>query len=437
MLDLPSSAKQVRDRIKADIRSALPIANPFVTAEWLGTLADAFAERVYSFYHSITQLISELFPDTTTLYVERWASLYNLSRKSGVGSTGTWYYTGSISPGTGQVPNGSLLTDSDGNSYEVLTSSGLRITIAQAATWTRSGDIFTITFADHFLPSGADCTFSFSNYGLLDGVKQVTTTGVNTFTVIAPLSGTVPASGSCLVSFNSQQTTVRAISTGLSTNLAEFSQLSLSAGILGITSLGMAGPLGFTGGLDQETVSALRDRLLNRLRNPIANFNVAQIETTALQVSSITRVVVKEITPAVGQVTVYPLVDGSNPPIPSTVKIEEVKNELLKIKPADISDNDLFVSQATTTSVNITLTVLAPNTSNMKTSITGNLKQLFETQASVGVTLTLDDIRSAINSTIDTSTGESVTSFTMTVPAADVVPSSNALPILGTTTYPV
>jgi len=436
MLNLPDNAKQVRDRIKADIRSYLPIANPFIAGEWLGTLADAFAERVYSFYHSINQLITELFPDTTSLYIERWASIYNLSRKAGDSSTGVWYYTGSVFP-TGLIPAGTSLTDSNGNLYETTASSGLRLTVVQPATWTRSGDLFTVTYNDHYLPTGADCNFAFSSYSQLDGVRQVTTTGVNTFTVTAPLTGTVPASGTTLVGFSSNEVTIRSISTGKATNLAAFTGLSLTAGVAGITNLGMVGPLGLSGGSDQESNADLRKRLLDRLRKPVANFNVAQIETVALAVTSITRVYVKEITPNIGQVTIYPLVDGSTPPIPSTTKIDEVKQAVLAIKPADTSDNDVIVAQAATVSVAVTLTALTPNTANMKSSITQNLTQLFETQAAPGEVLTLDDIRSAINSTIDTSTGDGVTSFTMTVPAADVTPAPNQLPILGTTTYPV
>lgn len=436
MLNLPDNAKQVRDRIKADIRSYLPIANPFVAGEWLGTLADAFGERVYSFYHSINQLITELFPDTTSLYIERWASIYNLSRKAGDSSIGVWYYTGSIFP-TGTVPANTSLTDSNGNLYETTASSSIQATIVQPATWTRAGDVFTVTYNDHHLPTGADCNFAFSSYAQLDGLRQVNTTGVNTFTVTAPLTGTVPASGTTLVGFNSQETTIRSVSTGKATNLGAFSQLSLTNGILGVTSLGMVGPLGLSGGSDQESNSDLRQRLLDRLRKPVANFNVAQIETVALAVTSITRVYVKEVTPLVGRVTIYPLVDGSTPPIPSTAKTDEVKQAILAIKPADTSDSDVIVAQAATVSVAVTLTALTPNTANMKSSITQNLIQLFETQAAPGEDLTLDDIRSAINSTIDTSTGAGVTSFTMTAPAVDVNPAANELPILGTTTYPV
>ena len=156
-----------------------------------------------------------------------------------------------------------------------------------------------------------------------------------------------------------------------------------------------------------------------------------------MQQNGITRVFVKPVTPAVGQVTIYPLTDGSTPPIPSTERNQQIKDVIVStILPADVSESDVIVAQAAQLAVPITLTAINPNTIPMQNSITASLTQLFETKAGVGVTLTVDDIRSAINSSFDINSKLSVISFTLTAPAANITPSSNQLPILGTVTYP-
>jgi uncharacterized phage protein gp47/JayE len=436
MLDLPTSANQVKSRIKADIRSALPISNPFTAGSWLGTLSDSIGERIYSFYYAITQLISELFPDTTNMYVQRWAGIFNILQKGASGSTGYWNYTGvlSITPGFNIVPLGSILVDENGNTYETTERTALGTKFG-TATFSRAGSIYTITFADHELPTGALAVISSSGNPQLNGTRSVTVLTNTTFTVESIASGVT--SGNCLVSIFTASSQIRAITPGSDTNLAPLTALSLQSGLPGVTSLGMVNPDGFTGGIDIESLPDLRERLLLRLRNPVANFNKAQIESLVLQQNSITRVFVQTVTPAIGQVTIYPLIDGSSPPIPSTVKNQEIKDVITStIMPADISEADVFVSQAIELQVPITLTALNPNNVNMQKSITAGLRQLFETQAGVGITLTVDDIRSTINSSFDINTRLGVTSFTLSAPTASIVPASNQLPVLGTVTYP-
>lgn len=438
MLELPTSAKQVKSRIKADIRSALPISNPFTAGSWLGTLSDALGERIYSFYYAITQLISELFPDTTTMYVKRWAAIFDLSQKGSTGSTGSWNYTGVLSPlnpSLNIVPNATILVDSLGNTYETTQETLLSSATLISTTWTRTATQFTVYRVDHNLPTGALVTCAAASNALLNGVHVITAVNADYFSIDLIASGTT--SGTVLVSYTSQTTTIRALTPGASTNLAPLTVLTLQSSINTITSLGMVDYSGLTGGVDTETLPNLRSRLLLRLKNPVANFNKAQIESLVLQQSGITRVFVKTITPAVGQVTIYPLVDGSNPPIPSVTRLQEIKDVIVStIMPADMSAADLFVSPAAQLAVPITITALNPNTIPMQNSITAGLEQLFETQAGVGITLTIDDIRSAINSSFDINTKLSVTSFSMTVPSASTVPAANQLPILGTVIYP-
>ena len=445
MLDLPSSAKQVKDRIKSDIRIVLPIANPFVAGEWLGTLADAFGERIFSFYYAITQLISELFPDTTNMFVERWANLYNLSIKTATTSQGVWYYSGSIGTNPARVDVGSVLVDANGNTFETIETTSLASVVGSAnnGSWSRistDSTIFTVVIADSNLPTGASIgIFGSVVLPALNGTHIVTSISLNSVSITVPsAAGAAGTSGNFNASYNSAKTFIRSLSTGTEINLAPLSALTLQQSVLGVTSLGNIDEAGLTGAVSQETLESLRGRLLSRLRNPVANFNVAEIESLVLQQDAITRVFVQPVTPAIGQVTIYPIIDGGVVPIPSPAQNAAIKQAIIDdIKPANLSDADLFVSEATTISVAVTLATLSPNTVGMQSAITSSLRQLFQTQAGVGIALTVDDIRSAINGAIDISTGSPVFTFSVSAPGVDIPAVSNSIPILGTVTFPV
>ena len=190
------------------------------------------------------------------------------------------------------------------------------------------------------------------------------------------------------------------------------------------------------GGSDQETESELRARMLDRIQNPVAHFNVAAITEKAKEVSGVTRVFVQEITPALGQVTIYFMRDNDVNPIPVGADVANVKSKILEIKPANTDDDDVIVNAPTGVPVDFTLSALAPNTTTMQTAISANLRQFFDSRTSVGVNIDEDAYRAAIFNTVDTVTGDTVQTFALSTPAGDVVIAAGEIGILGTVTYP-
>ena len=190
------------------------------------------------------------------------------------------------------------------------------------------------------------------------------------------------------------------------------------------------------GGTDQETDAGLRLRMLDRIQNPVAQFNVAAITEAAKNIAGVTRVFVQEVTPALGQVTVYFMRDNDTNPIPTGSEVTKVQTEILAIKPANTADGDVFVLAPTGVSVDFTFTALSPNTSTMQTAIAANLRQFFDERTEVGTNIDQDAYRSAIFNTVDTVTGDVVSTFTLSAPAADITIVAGEIGVLGNVVFP-
>ena len=167
----------------------------------------------------------------------------------------------------------------------------------------------------------------------------------------------------------------------------------------------------------------------------MANFNVAAIESIAKTVSGVTRVFVEEITPEIGQVTIFFTRDDDDSIIPSASEIADVRAEILTIKPAHTSDTGVLTPTLVGITVNFVFTALTPNTSTMQSSIQASLELFFREETTVGSNLDQDAYRAAIFNTVDTSTGDVVTNFDLSTPVGDVTIQSGEIPVLGTVTF--
>jgi uncharacterized phage protein gp47/JayE len=130
--------------------------------------------------------------------------------------------------------------------------------------------------------------------------------------------------------------------------------------------------------------------------------------------------------------------DNDDTTIPSAAQSTVVKNELLKILPANTDESDLFVSGPAPVSQDFTFSALSPNTSTMRSAITANLQQLFAERTDVGADVVSHEYTTAIFNTLDTTNGAVVDTFTLTVPTpgSDIAVASGEIAVLGTVTYP-
>ncbi len=164
----------------------------------------------------------------------------------------------------------------------------------------------------------------------------------------------------------------------------------------------------------------------------IFHYIVANTPTTPA-----TGTIVSTVTVAIGQVRVFFMRDNDINPIPSGSEVATVRTKIESILPANTDDvNDLFVLAPTGVTTDYTFTVLTPNTSTMQDAVTASLRQFYDERTTVGVNIDEDAYRSAIFNTVDTVTGDAVSTFTLSAPVGDIVIGTDEIGVLGNVVYP-
>lgn len=435
-LDLPESATPIDQRAKTDVQRELPTSNPFLKNSWLGALITGYANRIFDFYLQLKIAIRQSFPDTATNdFLERWAAIWGIIRLAASASTGNIVATGTA---TTVIPLGTDYASSDGDIFTTTGAATISANTISVSSITLAGSVATVTTAgNHNLASNVPATIAGAvepEYNLTDTDIQVT--GLDSFTYTVSGAPSSPATGTITASFTSASVPVQSEGFGLAVNQDADAPLTLQSPIVGVDDEAKVdfGELG--GGSDQETDAELRVRLLDRIQNPVAHFNAAEIISKAKEVAGVTRVFVQNITPEVGRVTVYFMRDNDDNPIPSASEVTTVKNKILEITPANTDEADVIVAAPTAVPVDFTFTALTPNTTTMQAAISANLQQFFDERVDVEVIIDEDAYRSAIFNSVDTTTGDIVSTFVLSTPVGDVAITTGQIGTLGNVVYP-
>lgn len=434
-LDLPTSASQVVSRSKADVQRELQQSNPFLKNSWLGAIVTAAANRIYDFYIQLKAALLQSFPDTATGdYALRWGAIWGKTKLPATQASGKVAATGtaaaSIPLGTAMVVSGSV--------YETTAGAAISAQVLSVASITRSGQTATATTTvPHNLANNVPVTISGAvqtEYNVSNA--EITVIGLNTFAYQVAGAPATPATGTISASATFASVSIESVDFGEDTNLDAGTELRLQTPLAGVDDILTVDFGAIGGGTDEESDEAFRDRYLERIQNPVAHFNVAAITEKAREVAGVTRVFVQEVTPTPGQVTIYFMRDNDDNPIPDASEVAAVRAVILTIKPVNTSDDDVFVLAPTAVAVNFTFTALSPDTPTMHEAITANLQQLFDERVNVGEDVTEDAYRSAIFNTVDTTTGDIVSGFTLSAPSGDVAIADGEIGVLGTVAFP-
>jgi uncharacterized phage protein gp47/JayE len=433
-INIPDSTEEIDSRSKADVQRELEQSNPFLKNSWLGAIVTASANRIFDFYLQLQAALRENFPDTATgTFLTRWAAIWGKQLIPASKSNGNVVATGVASS---VIPINTILTESNGDFITTSATTIVDQTI-NINDLTRSGSTVTaVTASDHNLANGVSVTVAGASNTEYNVTANIIVTGSDAFQY--EIVGTPPdeIGTSATTSFTTANVPVDSIDFGASVNLDAGTQLRLQSPIVGVDDVLTVDFGAIGGGTDQESEDSLRSRMLDRIQNPVAMFNVSAIEEKAKEIAGVTRVFVQEITPAIGQVTVYFMRDNDPNPIPTGSEVDKVKDQILTIKPANTCDDDVFVLAPIGVVVDFTFTALTPNTSTMKDAISANLRQFFDERTSIGVNIDEDAYRSAIFNTVDTVTGDVVQTFTLSVPSGDITISAGEIGVLGTVIYP-
>jgi len=430
----PENRKEVFDRVATDIQTNLPESEPFLRNSYIESLAIAYAGALYDAYQVIKQLQLNLLPDTATgEFADRWASYKGIVRNPASQSSGFITVTGN--PGT-PIPLGTLFQSATGVQYYANQATSIQ-SISIQTYLTRSGSLVTATTSStHHLANGNSVVISGAVPTDYNGTKTITVTAADQFTFTIDTTPTSPAIGYILTTASFSNCPVNSLTFGTTTNLVGGSSLSLTSIISGVDSTAYVQFGGLTGGTDLESDQNFRNRYLYIYQHPVSYFNVAEIVTICQEVTGVTRVFVQEITPDVGQVTIYFMRDNDVYPIPSPADVITVKNKLLEIKPAHVDPNDVIVAAPTPKTLNFKFAILSPDTSSMRDAIQKSLEAFFSEVPVVGKMLSEKAYNSAIYSTVDPSTGQLLNNFTLAEPIGNKIPLGNEIYVLGTITWP-
>jgi uncharacterized phage protein gp47/JayE len=437
-LTTPEDVAEVIDRAIADVELALAEfgGKPSLSNSWLKALIVALSNRVFDFYYALDVAALEALPDTAVENLDRWAAIWGVTRTPGAPSNGNAVAVGVLGS---VVQGGAIVAAGDGKQYRVDVDSEVTAKSLSVASITRVGQVATLTTTSpHGLGTNVRISVvgaAQSEYNVVDVfVLSIASPTVITYAVAgAPAT---PATGTILLEFDSAVLALESVEPGSAQDQPFDSALKLESPIAGVDDVVRVDFDELGGGADRELDAALRERLLERIQNPIAHFNVAEITAVAKSIPGVTRVFVQEITPQVGQVTIYFTRDNDDDPIPNGAEVAAVEAVIQAIRPANSDEDDVFVFAPTPVTVNFTFTALSPNTASMKTAIEANLRQLFEERTSVGVSVIQDAYRSAIFNTVDVETGDEVESFTLTAPSGTIVVAAGQIAVMGNVVFP-
>jgi uncharacterized phage protein gp47/JayE len=422
-LDLPTTAKQVSQKAKVDVKRELAQSDPFVARSYLGAIISGISNRVFEFYAALVAVELESNPFTAVTNLVRWASVWGVTRLVGQTASGSIWVDASQTGVGSNVPLGTAMISSDGLDFSTQSAATLAIgSIAVSGQISHVGGVATVTVGSaHGLASNALVTITGATqagYNLVDAV--ITVTGLLTFTYVVNVATVTPSTGTPLVGYSGATIPVNASDSGDASNLSADATLSFVTPIASVETSGLVTFGEVIDGLDIETDDALRSRLLDLIQNPVTPFNAANITAEAREISGVTRVFVEEKTPAIGQVTVYFMRDEDDTSIPTSPQVTEVKDQILLIKPADISDTDVIVTAPVAQTTNFVFSSITPDTTTMREAITANLTDYFKETPDVSVAVVEDAYRSVIFNTIDPATGLRITAFTLAGPTIPI-----------------
>lgn len=199
--------------------------------------------------------------------------------------------------------------------------------------------------------------------------------------------------------------------------------LSLVSAIAGVSSSGNVDVDGIAGGIDTETDTALRQRILARKRQPPHGGASFDYENWALEVAGVTRAWVYPNHLGLGTVGLAFVMDDSDPIIPDAAKVAEVQAyiEDLTRKPVT-AQLEVFAPVAYAIDLDISL---SPNTAAVQAAVTAEIADFLRREGEPGATIYL----SRINEAISVAQGEE--NHVLTSPVADIVLSTGEIPVIG------
>lgn len=235
------------------------------------------------------------------------------------------------------------------------------------------------------------------------------------------------SSAEVTVSGGSASPSVTCTTVGAAGNAEEATALALVSPIAGIVSAAEVAEDGLTNGVDLESNDRYRQRILERKRQAPHGGSVADYIRWAKEVAGVTRVWILQNWMGAGTVGVTFVLDDEEDVIPDGDKVDELQEYIDDPTRRPVTA-EVIVFAPTPLTVNFTIAVV-PNTAPVKAAVEAELADFLRRYAEPGKVIPLSKLSEAIS----LASGEE--SHIMTVPAANVAPTSGQLPVMGAVTW--
>lgn len=427
---------EIIKRSQTDVKAKLDNFDPSLKNSFFNALIVASSGRFNSLYGQLSLIQQRLLLNTTDdSFTDAWGSTYGVTRLVATQSRGNVIATGHV--GTA-IPTGTVLISSSGTLYTSTAASTIaftnRIGVIHVVSLTA-----TITLSSHGLASGISVTITGVGNSIFNGSFDINVIDVDNFTITLITTSADGNYGNANILVNYATINVLSDTFAANTVLLDGSSLSLENSITGIDDDIYASFGGVIGGSDIELDNNYKNRVLYRIRNPIAYNSISYIKNKLFEDKNITRAWVLPITPSQGYVTTYFVKDNDTTSIfPTSQDLTDAKARLSI--PADMPESNFIVSSPIEKVINFNFSSFNPYTDAMKESIDNNLSQLFKENIEIGKnldtpnTITSSQYNKAILSSIDTNTGQSLRDFLLTTPTGNISVADNELCTLGTIT---
>lgn len=431
----PPNTQEIIDRLKTYVKSVLGELNPTDQNSFIYSLIVAMANLSND---NNLQLKLDIIPNSFVSTVKNeealqpFAELKNLPKKLATISEGKCVISGEqnavIPIGTNFVANNVV--------YKTTQSVSVNNQSISISNITCNGKTVTVTTAsNHNFASNIPVTIAGCSTANFNGTFPVVVIDFDKFTYQISTTTTATETNTGTASATIAVLTVRSQSTGLDTQLFNGDSLAIEEQIPEVSDSAYTMFSDISGGTDDESYEEWKERIVYRYQNPITYFNVANIVTTARTVEGVTRVWVKEMTPIIGQVTVYFVRDNDTDIIPDANEIEEVETKIKALRTVKDDPADIFVYAPTPKTIDFTFNGINPDTPTMRTAIKNSIQQLFTDNVELETSLSLDKIKSAIQYSYDLESGKQLDTYTLLSPSADVTVNTGELAIMGTVTF--
>jgi len=219
----------------------------------------------------------------------------------------------------------------------------------------------------------------------------------------------------------SQAVEVRAVVPGALGNAAPGTPLSLVSPTVGVLDQAVVAAGGLTAGTDEETVDAWRARVIRSMQRIPHGGDADDYEDWAMEVAGVTRAWTRANYLGPGTVGLFFMRDNDPNPIPSADAIAAVQAYLGAKRPITA---ELYVLAPTPLPVAYRLKV-EPDSAVLRARVEQSLRALHLREADLGARFVWTHIGQAISET------EGEADHRLELPAADVVPAPNELPVFG------